>query len=109
MLNTAFSTNSLPQVILVKTDQFIQFKEAIRDDQFWEIGPYLDEFENLSKLREDTLDNQKVDDKLYSVYMGRPLSRHGIIYRKDWADALGLEAPTNTEEFFRSEERRVEK
>jgi len=99
-LNTAFSTNSLPQVILVKTDQFIQFKEAIRDDQFWEIGPYLDEFENLSKLREDTLDNQKVDDKLYSVYMGRPLSRHGIIYRKDWADALGLEAPTNTEEFF---------
>src|SRR5690625_55686 len=24
-LNTAFSTNSLPQVILVKTDQFIQF------------------------------------------------------------------------------------
>jgi len=83
-LNTAFSTNTLAQVILVKTAQFIQFKEAIRDEQFWEIGLYLDEFENLSQLREDTLENQKIDDKLYSLYMGRPLSRHGIIYRKDW-------------------------
>ena len=96
----AFSTNTLAQVILVKIAQFIQFKEAIRDEQFWEIGPYLDEFENLSQLREDTLENQKIDDKLYSLYMGRPLSRHGIIYRKDWADNLGIEAPKNTDDFF---------
>lgn len=32
--------------------------------------------------------------------MGRPLSRHGIIYRKDWADNLGIEAPKNTDDFF---------
>ncbi|QGH35980.1 extracellular solute-binding protein [Gracilibacillus salitolerans] len=99
-VNTAFSTNSLPHAFLVKTEQFTQFKDAIRDGQFWEIGPYLEEFENLSKLRESTLENSKVDDKLYSLYMGRPLSRSGLIYRKDWADNLGLDTPTTTDEFY---------
>lgn len=54
----------------------------------------------MSKLNPDILDNSKVDDKLYSLYLGRPLSRSGIIYRKDWADNLGLEAPTNVDEVF---------
>ncbi|SFL45592.1 carbohydrate ABC transporter substrate-binding protein, CUT1 family (TC 3.A.1.1.-) [Gracilibacillus orientalis] len=99
-VNTAFSTNSLPHAVLVKTEQFTQFKDAIRDEQFWEIGPYLEEFENLSKLRESTLENSKVDNKLYSLYMGRPLSRSGLIYRKDWADNLGIDTPTTTNEFY---------
>ncbi|WP_347835768.1 hypothetical protein [Gracilibacillus sp. JCM 18860] len=38
--------------------------------------------------------------ELYTLYQGRPLSRQGIIYRKDWAENLGLEAPTTTDEFM---------
>src|SRR5690625_5275329 len=41
-----------------------------------------------------------IDGKVYSLYQGRPLSRMGIVYRKDWADQLGLEAPTTTDEVF---------
>nr|WP_040513345.1 extracellular solute-binding protein [Gracilibacillus halophilus] len=100
-LNTAFATSSLPQAVFLKNQStFIQFRDAIQDEQFWEIGPYLDQFENLSKLKENVLDNTRVNDKLYTLYQGRPLSRQGLIYRKDWADNLGLEAPTNTEEFM---------
>ena len=66
------------------------FKEAIRDDQFWEIGPYFEEFKNLGKLKEAVVKNTMVDGKVYSLYQGRPLSRQGLIYRKDWADKLGL-------------------
>lgn len=100
-LNTAFATNSLPEAVFMKNQNtFIQFKDAIRDEQFWEIGPYLDEYENLSKLKEQVINNTLVDGKLYTLYQGRPLSRQGIIYRKDWADNLGLKAPTTTEEFF---------
>ncbi len=98
-VNTAFASGTLPHAFLVKAGQFVQFKEAVRDGQFWEIGPYLDEFENLSKLRESTLENSSVDGKLYSLYMGRPLSRDGFIYRKDWADKLGIDTPKTTEEF----------
>lgn len=100
-LNTAFATNSLPDAVFLKNQAtFIQFREAIQDGQFWEVGQYLDEFENLSKLKQNVLDNTKVDGKLYTLYQGRPLSRQGIIYRTDWAENLGLEAPTTTDEFM---------
>ncbi|GJM75625.1 hypothetical protein HMSSN036_78410 [Paenibacillus macerans] len=100
-LNTAFATGSLPQVTYLKNQTtFIQMKEAIKDGQFWEIGPYMSEFPNLNKLKPEILNNTKVDGKLYSLYIGRPLARQGIIYRKDWADKLGLNAPANVDELF---------
>ena len=54
----------------------------------------------MSKLKEQILKNTMVDGKLYSLYIGRPLARQGMIYRQDWADNLGLEAPKNVDEFF---------
>ncbi len=100
-LNTAFATGTLPDAVYMKNQTtFIRFKEAIRDGQFWEIGPYLEEFENLKNLKKQVLENTMVDGKLYTLYQGRPLSRQGFIYRKDWADNLGLSTPKTTEEFF---------
>lgn len=99
-LSTAFATGTFPMAVTMGSDQVGEFTEAIRDGQFWEIGPYLDEFENLSKLNEEKLNNTKVDGKIYSLYQGRPFSRQGMIYRKDWADNLGLSAPETVEEFF---------
>jgi putative aldouronate transport system substrate-binding protein len=100
-LTAAFAAGTLPEVTYLKNQaSFNNFKEAIRDGQFWEIGPYLKEFPNLSKLKEQILNNTKVDGKIYTLYVGRPLARQGIIYRKDWADKLGLSAPKNTDELF---------
>jgi len=99
-LNTAFATSTLPNVVGVGFQQMGQFREAIRDDQFWEIGPYLKEFENLNKLKEPIIKNTMIDGKIYGLYKGTALSRQGIIYRKDWADNLGLPTPTTTEDFF---------
>ena len=100
-LNSSFATGSLPQVTYLKNQTtFIQMKEAIKDGQFWEIGPLLSEFPNLNKLKPEILNNTKVDGKLYTLYIGRPLARQGIIYRKDWADKLGLAAPANVDELF---------
>src|SRR5690625_2301564 len=73
-LNTAFATGTLPEVVGVGMDQMDQFKEAIRDDQFWEVGPYLDEYENLGKLKDTIVENTKVNGKVYGLYQGRPLS-----------------------------------
>lgn len=100
-LNTAFATETLPEAVFLKNQTtFVQFKEAIRDGQFWEIGPYLDEFPNLSKLNEQILANTAVDGKIYSIYQGRPLSRQGLIYRSDWAKNLGLGTPETTEDIY---------
>lgn len=100
-LNTAFATGSLPQAVFMKNQTtYVLFRDALRNDQFWEIGPYLDEFPNLSKLKETVVQNTAVDGKVYAIYQGRPLSRQGMIYRTDWAANLGLSAPTNTDELY---------
>ncbi|MCI3923573.1 extracellular solute-binding protein [Paenibacillus sp. TRM 82003] len=95
-MNAAMATGSLTDIVNIPLAGVN--REAIRDGQFWEIGPYLEEYENLSKLNPDILRNTMVDGKLYALYQGRPLSRQGLIYRKDWADKLGLSAPTTIDE-----------
>jgi putative aldouronate transport system substrate-binding protein len=99
-VNTAFATDSLPKIVPMGFEMYNQFKEAIHDGQFWEIGPYLKDYENLSKLRTEVIENTKVDGKVYGIYRATPMSRQGYIYRKDWADRLGIEKPTTTEEFY---------
>ncbi|MCR8632586.1 extracellular solute-binding protein [Paenibacillus sp. N5-1-1-5] len=97
----AFATNSLPQAAYIKNQSsFIQLRDAIKSQQFWEIGPYLKDYPNLSKLNKETLNNTAVDGKIYSLYKERPLARQGIIYRKDWADKLGLQAPKTTDDIY---------
>lgn len=99
-LSAAFGTGQLPEVVYQRNaTSFPLFKEAMKDGQFWEIGPLLSEFPNLSRLNPDILDNTRVDGKLYTLYIGRPLSRQGVIYRADWAEQLGISEPTNIQEF----------
>ncbi|MDQ0062506.1 extracellular solute-binding protein [Paenibacillus harenae] len=102
-INASFATNTLPKATYVGNLNLL--RDAIRNDQFWEIGPMLQDYPNLSKLSPDVLKNTSVDGKIYALYQERPLSRQGIIYRKDWADKLGIEAPTTTDEFFTMLER----
>jgi putative aldouronate transport system substrate-binding protein len=97
----AFATNALPQAAYIKNQaSFVQLREAIKSGQFWEISPYLKDYPNLSKLNKEILNNTAVDGKIYSLYKERPLARQGIIYRKDWADKLGLQAPKTTEDIY---------
>ncbi|MCA0758716.1 extracellular solute-binding protein [Paenibacillus sp. N4] len=96
-INAAFATGALPMSF---SGDINKFREAIIDGQFWEIGPYLEEFENLRNLNPSVLRNMEVDGKLYSLYSERPLSRQGLIFRKDWADQLGLSAPKNLDELY---------
>lgn len=101
-LFTAMTTETLPEAIYMKNQAtFDLLKDAIRGGQFWEIGPYLDEYEHLRNLNPEVLQNTSVDGKIYGIYQERPLSRQGIIYRKDWADNLGISAPTTMDDLYR--------
>src|SRR5690625_2442288 len=81
-LNSAFATNTLPQVVSIGSEQLDQFREAIRDGQFWEVGPYLEDYEHLAQLKDPIIENTMIDGKVHGLYQGRPLSRMGIVYRK---------------------------
>ncbi|WP_245863942.1 extracellular solute-binding protein [Fredinandcohnia onubensis] len=101
-INSAFATGTLPEAVYVgNTALYLNFKEAIRDGQFWEIGPYLKDFEHLSNLNQTIINNTAVDGKIYGLYQGAPLSRQGLIYRKDWADKLGLGTPETIDDIYK--------
>lgn len=97
---TGLTTNSLAKVSFVKVSDYHMVKNAIRSDVFWEIGPYLAEFPNLSKLDPNILDQTAVDGKIYGLYTERPSSRQGVILRKDWLERLGLEEPKTLDELY---------
>jgi len=100
-MNASFATGTLPQAVYIKNQtSLLMLRDAIRNGQFWEIGPLLKDYPNLKNLDEQVLMNTSVDGKVYGIYQERPLSRQGVIYRKDWADKLGISAPTNVDEFY---------
>ncbi|WP_328285163.1 extracellular solute-binding protein [Paenibacillus alkaliterrae] len=99
--NASMATETLPEAVYLKNaDMLNRLRGQIRNGMFWEIGPMLGDFPHLQKLKLEVLQNTSVDGKIYGLYQERPLSRQGLIYRKDWADRLGLEAPQTIEKLY---------
>jgi putative aldouronate transport system substrate-binding protein len=96
----ALETNTLKQVTYVNGADYGLVKNSIRSDMFWEIGPYLDDYPNLNRLKREALDETKVDGKIYGLFSERPPSRQGLIIRKDWLDKLGLKEPGTLDELY---------
>ncbi|MFC5468909.1 extracellular solute-binding protein [Cohnella suwonensis] len=99
-LNAALSMNSLKKATFVKYTDYMGMKSALRSGMFWDIGPYLKDYPNLSRLNGKILDQTAVDGKMYGLYTERPSSRQGIILRKDWLDRLNLEVPGTPEQLY---------
>lgn len=100
-MNTAIATESYPRAMFVKNEEsFNKMKDSLTEEEYWEIGPYLEEYEYLSNLDSVVLENTAVNGKIFTLYSGRPMSRWGLIYRKDWADHLGIDAPNTTDDLY---------
>jgi putative aldouronate transport system substrate-binding protein len=100
-LVNAIETNTLKQVTAVSDTDYLLVKNAIRSGMFWEIGPYLDDYPNLSKLKQSTLQQTAVDGHIYGLFSERPPSRQGLIIRKDWLDKLGMKEPETLDDLYR--------
>ncbi|MFB3163808.1 extracellular solute-binding protein [Neobacillus sp. 179-J 1A1 HS] len=79
--------------------QYPYVLNAVQGGVFWEIGPYLDQFPNLSKINKQIYENIKYDGKTYGVPRVRPMARRVFIYRQDWLQNLGMEEPKTIEDF----------
>ncbi|WP_246067620.1 extracellular solute-binding protein [Paenibacillus koleovorans] len=99
-LNTAIASNTLTKVVTVQDIKNSAFQSAVKSGMFWELGPHLKNYPNLAKMNETILNNTKIDGKIYGIYRERPLTRQGIVVRKDWLDNLGLQAPKNVNELY---------
>jgi putative aldouronate transport system substrate-binding protein len=68
---------------------------------FWDLGPHIKNYPNLSKIDPIIYKNISVDGKIYGLPRVRDLSRGAFLYRKDWLDALGMKEPTTVDEFYK--------
>ncbi|SFK99363.1 putative aldouronate transport system substrate-binding protein [Paenibacillus sp. 1_12] len=97
--NITLASGQMPEVMvaLTKSSTFIN---AARNGAFWEVGPYLKDYPNLSQVNPIVLDNISVDGKIYGIYRSRALGRNGIAYRKDWLEKVGLQPPKTIDDFY---------
>lgn len=98
-LNITLASGDLPNIILAP-DKTSSILSGVKAGAFWEIGPYLKSYTNLSKANADVMWNTSIDGKYYGIYRSRPYGRNGITYRKDWLANLGLSVPKTTDDLY---------
>ncbi|MEK3916794.1 extracellular solute-binding protein [Paenibacillus sp. FSL H7-0331] len=98
--NATLASGELPQVMLTNTGRAPNVINAVRAGAFWEIGPYLKQFPNLSKLNPNVLNGVSYDGKIYLLPRFRDSARHIIAYRKDWMKNLGLQEPKTLDDLY---------
>lgn len=100
-VNTTLASGNLPQVMLVAEDRADNIVSAVKAQAFWEVGPYLKDYPNLTRAIDDIRRyNASHEGKLYSVPSTRGLSESALIYRKDWLDNVGLKPPQTIDELY---------
>ncbi|MBO2945602.1 extracellular solute-binding protein [Paenibacillus sp. F411] len=99
--NLLMVSGELPDLMYVKSMKSSSFLNAIKAGAFWEIGPELKNYPNLSQANEEILDNLAIDGKVYAVYRHSAPAQVGVTYRKDWLERLGLSEPRTPEELYK--------
>ncbi len=98
-VNVMIASNELPKLIKLNYNN-PSIISSVKSDLFWEIGPYLKDYKNLSAQNQQFYDNIAVNGKVYGVPLFRDLGRSVVHFRKDWMDALGLKAPKTLDDWY---------
>lgn len=99
-VNITLAFGTLPMIMKVENTRIASVASAIEKGLFWEIGPYLKRYPNLSQANPEIMDNISNNGKVYGIYRARKQGRLGISYRKDWLDKLGLAEPQTIDDFY---------
>ncbi|MEK3732304.1 extracellular solute-binding protein [Paenibacillus sp. FSL M8-0334] len=98
--NITLASGKLPTIMYVPDAKASSFVSAAKSGAFWEVGPYLKDYPNLSQANEVILRNSSIEGKNYGIYRGRVLGRNGVVFRKDWLENVGLEPPQTIDDFY---------
>ena len=98
--NITLASGKLPSIIYVGDVKASGFVNAAKSGAFWEVGPYLKDYPNLSQANPVILKNSAIEGKNYGIYRGRVLGRNGMAFRKDWLEKVGLQTPQTVDDFY---------
>ncbi|MCR5823851.1 MAG: extracellular solute-binding protein, partial [Lachnospiraceae bacterium] len=96
-LGLKLATGDVEDVLVVGNNA--AFYQAAEEGLFWDLAPYLDDYDNLATIPEAYRAAASKNGKLYGLPRGREIGRNGMGYRLDWLENLGLEEPTNWEAY----------
>ncbi|MBW7454642.1 extracellular solute-binding protein, partial [Paenibacillus sepulcri] len=99
-MNITLASGSMPMVMFAPNVKISSIANAIKSGAFWEVGPYLKDYPNLSQMNPTILNNISTEGKVYGLYTSRALGRLGVSYRKDWLDNVGLTEPKTIDDFY---------
>ncbi|WP_248927222.1 extracellular solute-binding protein [Paenibacillus hamazuiensis] len=99
-LSATVASGELPKTFVALEPKASFIINAARTGMFWEVGPYLKNYPNLSKMSDIVLKNVSIDGKIYGLYRERDLARFGLMIRQDWLTNLGLQPPKNMDELY---------
>ncbi len=97
-INAALSSDTLTDIVSLTQIANTTVRQALASGMFWDVEPYLSEFDNLSQINDATIDVSRINGKVYGVPVQKPIARYGTLVRQDWLDNLGLEQPKTLEE-----------
>ncbi|GGG13448.1 lipoprotein LipO [Paenibacillus albidus] len=98
--NITLASGKLPSIIYVPDVKASSFVNAAKSGAFWEVGPYLKDYKNLSQANPVILKNSSIEGKNYGIYRGRPLGRNGMVFRSDWLEKVGQQTPQTVDDFY---------
>lgn len=92
-----YMSGNVADVMVVGDDSV--FTTACDAGLFWDLTPYIDDYDNFASIPDAVIENASYNGKLYAIPRSRNLGRNGWGYRLDWLNNLGLEEPTTWEAF----------
>lgn len=99
-MNITLASSEIPHVMVVqsKSPGFVKNAEA---GAFWDLTDKLDAYPNLKTTFPDIQQNASINGKVFGVYRGRAPMRAAVMFRQDWLDKVGMEAPKTTEDLYK--------
>ncbi|KGE18770.1 extracellular solute-binding protein [Paenibacillus wynnii] len=97
------ASGQIPDVLLTTWIYDAAVLNAIDSGAFWDLTPFLKDYPNIAKTYpKESIDNSKVDGKVYGLPRPRPLVGGAPfpMLRQDWLTKLGLEMPTTMDELY---------
>lgn len=103
-VGTLLASGNLPDLFMVDTNFAPTLLQAIQQGAFTDLTPivtsstFKQDYPNLAKISPLSWQNSMINGKHYTVPRPRPLTGNGLLYRKDWADKVGIQ-PKSADEF----------
>ena len=96
-LGLKIQSTEVADVLVVGKDA--TFLKAAEEGLFWDLAPYIDQFDNLATIPQATRENASYNGKMYGIPRSRTLARNGFGYRADWLAKGNLKEPTDWDSF----------